>query len=118
MNSSDTETQCALASRKRRLSGIALVIAVYGFAAIILMACWPALQQSLLLVIIGPPLLLAVWLGSGIIMGEMVLDRKNGMKRFCAGLGYAALLLTIILGILFVFTMNYYNTHPNTWRGL
>ena len=118
MNSCDTETRCARGSLKRRLSGVALVTAVYGFAAIILAVCWPAMQQSLLPAIIGPPLLLAVWFASGITIGKMVLSRKNGMKHVSAGLGYAALLLTIVLGILFVFTMNYYNTHPNTWGGL
>jgi hypothetical protein len=118
MNSSDPENQCAGGHLKKRLSGVALVFAVYGVAAIILTVCWPALQQSLLLAIIGPPLLLAVWLVSGIIIGKMVLNREDGMKRFGASLGYAALLLIIVLGIYFVFTINYYNTHPNTWNGL
>ncbi len=117
MNTISTEEQRVPNDVRKRLQGLALIGAVYGSAALVLKVCWPVLRESLLYVIVGPPLLGVVWLTSGVILGRMVLSRTTGIRPYGAGLAYSAFLLAMVLGIFLVLYARYLNTHITTYHG-
>ena len=94
--------------------GIALVISSYALQWLAYDAVRTSLGQSVLIVIVVPAILFLGWLASGLAFGILVISRSVGGWRFpMAFLGAAATSTFFVMAAL-----NYFDSIPNTGRGL
>lgn len=98
---------------QRRTLGVAMVVAIYGAQVLAYGAIRGPFQQSVMMAICIPAILIVGWLLAGLVLGAMVINRSCGGWRFAIGL-----VCSLLLSFLFIKASLYYLSNlPETYQG-
>ena len=98
---------------KQQLLGIALVASIYAIQWLALLSLLNRFQQSVLGTLIVPAILIPGWLGGGLILGGLVINRADGGRHYVMGLIVALFASFCLVAA----GLNHLNNLPPTYRG-